>query len=429
MKKGAVILFSGIIALFASHPVFAEELNDISGHQNETAIRFLYENHVISGYSDGSFQPERTINRAELLKILVGGKGLNPSVEEYHNCFPDVQDEWFAPFICYALDQGWVNGYPDGSFQPSRNVNKVEAIKMLVNSQGYAVKETVEEILYDDVQTSDWFAPFIEVAGEKGLLEEDSNTFGITDEMTRGDIGENIYRVMIIVREGLSSFSEYQKQEQRDGQSEIISWYNVIKVVDGDTITVDIKGENTTVRLIGIDTPESVDPRKPVQCFSTQAKKKVEDLLNTAQVRLESDSSQSDKDIYNRLLRYVYLQNGSFVNEVLIREGFAREYTYDKPYQYQAQFREAENEARIQGRGLWAEDACVEESVPAEIQPIEPTSEITSIPDCGRNAYNCGNFNTQAESQSVFEFCWKEVGYDIHRLDRDRDGEACESLP
>lgn len=134
--------------------------------------------------------------------------------------------------------------------------------------------------------------------------------------------------------------------------------YRVIKIIDGDTITVDIEGTTTTLRLIGINTPETADPRKPVECYGIEASNRAKELLTGKIVRLESDPSQEDRDKYERLLRYVYLKDGTFYNEQMIKDGYAYEYTYDTPYQYQSQFKAAEDYARTNKLGLWADDAC-----------------------------------------------------------------------
>jgi len=133
----------------------------------------------------------------------------------------------------------------------------------------------------------------------------------------------------------------------------------VTKVVDGDTIEVQFEGVKETIRFIGIDTPETKDPRKPVQCFGKEASAKTSELLKNQFVRLESDSSQSNRDVYKRLLRYVYRDDGLFVNKFLIEEGFAYEYTYkSNPYMYQKDFIEAQHLAQEQQKGLWGQDVC-----------------------------------------------------------------------
>jgi micrococcal nuclease len=135
--------------------------------------------------------------------------------------------------------------------------------------------------------------------------------------------------------------------------------YAVSRVIDGDTIEVTKEGVIEKVRLIGIDTPEVVDPRKPVECFGKEASQKAKELLTGKQVILIADRSQQNKDRYGRLLRYVFLEDGTHINKQLISEGYASEYTYSTPYQYQAEFRQAQQEAQAAQRGLWAGDACL----------------------------------------------------------------------
>ncbi len=131
------------------------------------------------------------------------------------------------------------------------------------------------------------------------------------------------------------------------------------RVVDGDTIIVRINGVQERVRLIGIDTPESADPRRPVQCFGREAAEHARQLLNGATtVWLEEDPSQDSRDRFGRLLRYVWLEDGRMINLEQIAQGFAYEYTYDVPYRYQAIFKAAEQEARAAQRGLWSPETC-----------------------------------------------------------------------
>lgn len=136
--------------------------------------------------------------------------------------------------------------------------------------------------------------------------------------------------------------------------------YPVTRVVDGDTIKVQLPGGEETIRLIGVDTPETKHPTKTVECFGREAARFMENTLAGASVRLEPDPSQGERGKYGRLLRYVHLPDGADLGRRLIREGFGLEYTYDSPYQRQAEYRAAQEAARLYGRGLWAEGVCSE---------------------------------------------------------------------
>jgi len=160
-----------------------------ANHKNYKAILYLYDKGIINGYADSSFKPEKTVNRAELLKILVEGKGITPDAKEFGDCFSDVKAEWFAPYVCYAKEQGWVSGYATGQFKPGQTVNKVEALKMLLNSQGISV---------DDADGGEWFDPYVVKATELKILEESSAKLEPSTDMSRGSISESLYRLLIL---------------------------------------------------------------------------------------------------------------------------------------------------------------------------------------------------------------------------------------
>ncbi len=130
---------------------------------------------------------------------------------------------------------------------------------------------------------------------------------------------------------------------------------SVVRVVDGDTVAVQVGGREETVRLIGVDTPETVDPRSPVECFGEEASDRTKALLpeGTA-VRLVADAEPRDR--YDRLLAYVYRDDGTFVNLALVEEGFASVLTYPPNVAHEADFTAAAARARDEGRGLWG--AC-----------------------------------------------------------------------
>lgn len=130
----------------------------------------------------------------------------------------------------------------------------------------------------------------------------------------------------------------------------------VVRVVDGDTVVIHLSGHDEHVRLIGIDTPETVDPRKPVQCFGKEASRRTAALLpkGTA-VRLERDVEA--RDHFGRLLAYVFrVDDGTFVNLALAEEGYGVSLTIPPNVAYADRFAAAAADARSDGRGLWG--AC-----------------------------------------------------------------------
>jgi len=213
----------------------------------------------------------------------------------------------------------------------------------------------------------------------------------------------------------------------------------VKRVIDGDTIELD---NGQKVRYIGIDTPETVHPSIPVQCFGQEASNKNKELVEGKMIRMEKDVSETDR--YGRLLRYIYVDN-LFVNDYLVRNGYAYADTVPPDVKYSDQFVKAQQEARENNRGLWlgcpSQNAILNNTNTSNNQSANqnnnnnqqnnstpgPTSN-TSNYICSYNAYNCTDFTTHAEAQAVYEYCGG-VNNDIHQLDRDKDGQACETLP
>lgn len=128
-KTKISILGVFILSLASAAIVQAVTLSDISGHPYEDAIQSLTDAGVIGGHPDGTYKPNDNVNRAEFLKIVVGASVENVGIGG--NCFPDVLTDWYAKYVCYGKNAGIVQGYPDGYFKPTQNVNYVEALKML----------------------------------------------------------------------------------------------------------------------------------------------------------------------------------------------------------------------------------------------------------------------------------------------------------
>jgi micrococcal nuclease len=132
--------------------------------------------------------------------------------------------------------------------------------------------------------------------------------------------------------------------------------YPVARIVDGDTFKVRVEEKEVTVRMLGINTPETVDPRKQAECYGKESSNKLKSLLEGRKVTLKLNPRREATDKFGRYLVYVYRDDGLFINESLIRGGFAREYTYDSAYTEQMNFRTIENVAQQANAGLWG--AC-----------------------------------------------------------------------
>lgn len=128
--------------------------------------------------------------------------------------------------------------------------------------------------------------------------------------------------------------------------------YRVTTFTDGDTIAVDMNGTTEKVRMIGVDTPETHDPRKSVQCFGQAASDYTKQLIGNNNVRLEADPTNTNRDRYNRLLRYVYLPDGRLVNAEIIKNGYGFAYTHF-PFTKIEEFKGYQQQAESTQLGLW----------------------------------------------------------------------------
>jgi len=167
----------------SSEPVVNEPLYDTAGHLYEDAIRFIYDQEIVQGYPDGSYKPNTTINRAELVKIVVEAV-FDSEFESFGDtsCFTDVKaGEWYTKYICFAKNMSIVEGYADGSFGPSKGVNFVEALKIVMVGYG------------DEFAVSDpWFKSMVEAASTSNIIPLDVK--GFDQVFTRGQMAELITR-------------------------------------------------------------------------------------------------------------------------------------------------------------------------------------------------------------------------------------------
>ncbi len=244
-------------------------------------------------------------------------------------------------------------------------------------------------------------------------------------------------------QEALSQSGQSSEAPVTNQATEVIPEANsevfpVSRVVDGDTLTVEMNGKQEVLRLIGINTPETVDPRKPVECFGKEASTEAKEILTGKKVHLESDSSQGERDKYNRLLRYVFLEDGTNFNKLMIEAGYAYEYTYNTPYKYQKEFKEAQKKAEGNKRGLWADGTCGGQLNKPNTQPtpVAPTSSQDNVVQNkvsppvttgSTNAYVCNCSKTCAQMSSCAEAQYQLNTCGCSKRDADHDGVACDS--
>jgi micrococcal nuclease len=130
-------------------------------------------------------------------------------------------------------------------------------------------------------------------------------------------------------------------------------YYSVAYFTDGDTLSVNMDGHEERVRFIGVDTPETKKPSSPVQCFGHEASDFTKNTIGSQSLRLEADKIGNNRDRYNRLLRYVYLPDGTLLNEKLIQQGYGFAYL-SFPFSKQADFAADQAAAQDARKGLWA---------------------------------------------------------------------------
>jgi hypothetical protein len=172
-----------------------DPMYDISGHKYEEAIWHVYNNGIVQGYEDGSYKPDKKINRAELLKIIVESK-YDDEFNVYigADCFSDVPpQEWYTKYVCFGQNGGFVEGYGDGTFKPGNEINFVEALKIIMI--GYD---------YEYVKGNPWFMNVLETASGLNFIPLDVTAF---DELlTRGQMAEMITRIMKYKEEKLDEY-------------------------------------------------------------------------------------------------------------------------------------------------------------------------------------------------------------------------------
>lgn len=222
---------------------------------------------------------------------------------------------------------------------------------------------------------------------------------------------------------------EEKKEENKNSPSDDRILAKVIRVVDGDTLEVNISGKEEKVRLLLIDTPETVDPNKPVEPFGPEASDFTKKALTDKNVELEFDVQERDQ--YGRLLAYAWI-DGKTHNERLLENGLAQVVVYQPNIKYVDHFRIVQKNAQAAKVGIWGQPSALDPQ-PQKQEPTtqkpnkqpkpQPASKWTEA-DFALDK-DCKDFSSSREATEFMNSSVK-AGYGDHRLDRDHDGIACE---
>lgn len=150
------------------------------------ALQYLQERDIIEGYPDGTFRPAQTLTRAELLKIVMAPLGEHPDVAQ--PCFPDVPaEEWYARYVCAAMQRGIVGGYPDGTFGPGNPVTEAEALKIAMRARGMEIAEQ---------SGAHWYVPYVREAHERSIASKYS--YNPAAPLTRERMAGLLHRILML---------------------------------------------------------------------------------------------------------------------------------------------------------------------------------------------------------------------------------------
>lgn len=172
---------------------------DLEGHWAEDAVCSLYQNQVIQGYSEKNFAPNKTITRAEFIKIVL--KDLNYNVYSIQSAaFTDTEaGEWYYAYISFAHSKGFITGYSDGSFHPNDPITRAEAIQILINTAGFIGGYQSSDVnhLFTDVTGDDWFATAVAIGVDYELIKGyGDGSFRPHNQMTRAEASVLIEKAM-----------------------------------------------------------------------------------------------------------------------------------------------------------------------------------------------------------------------------------------
>ncbi len=172
------------------------------------AIKYVKQQSVFGGYEDGTFKPEQVISRVEVLKVALKTANRQLLNTTGSLTYSDIDPKaWYVPYIATAQQNGIANGYIGGYFRPHQNVTRSEFLKILLMSAPVSIEPVVTIAPYNDVKVDDWYAVFAQFAKQKNLLPGVSGDFKPNEEISRAEVAEIIYRLLLIMKSGASTYT------------------------------------------------------------------------------------------------------------------------------------------------------------------------------------------------------------------------------
>jgi hypothetical protein len=272
------------------------------------SLEYLKENKVISGYPDGTFKPENEINRAEFTKIIVGALTDSPKGS---NCFTDVKDEWFAPYVCEAKERKIIDGYADGSFKPAENINFSEASKIVANAFGVTADND------GDPNAANWYQPFVVGLETQKAIPLSVEFFD--EKITRDEMAEMTYRLKAKVKDkGSRSYEEIKGDDfvtvdsckQLEDRYENYLYKSGSFVTPGDVYPMREEG-------LGAGEPDAVAVPAPAPAMTDSTKSAEQSTANAGSADYSTTNLQvqgvDEADIIKNDGKYIYLIKGNSV--------------------------------------------------------------------------------------------------------------------
>ncbi|MBI4127356.1 S-layer homology domain-containing protein [Candidatus Peregrinibacteria bacterium] len=186
----------------------AKLFSDLSySNQFYDAVSYLFKKGTVQGYPDGTFQDSKTVSRVEALKFIYSGFAktlMNNLVVTYSDTY---NGQWYSDYVATASGEGIIQGYPDGTLKPEQGVNRVEFLKMLTKALGISVDPVVTEDPYDDVDKLAWFAPYVQFSKQKNIFPVTGSAFDPSRPMDRGEVAEVIYRMITVQQSSAEKYS------------------------------------------------------------------------------------------------------------------------------------------------------------------------------------------------------------------------------